>query len=481
MRRLNVFIFFVLSFTQIVSAQIGKPMLGFTQACASPSFNTYNVTFTFSSDIGSNASNQFEIELSDENGDFSTASTIYVSEAGSVTVSPATLTFSLPTTTSGEGYEIKIKSTEPAVSSTASDAFAAYYKIQDSPFTINNLIATGSYCSSGSYLLTIDNPGDDKNDSPLKYESLTFKWFKETGPSTSVFVDYGNTLEVDSPGIYFVETNYGTCTSNSYSNRVTIDEVELDASTFTINSSLEIPYCASDGPTILTAIKGDTYQWFLDDVEITGATEQMYTTNVEGTYLVNVSLGSCSSSATIDLVNTDFTASIDVPEYNDIEANETLEINVTTTATDPQFNWYLDKTSVATGISYEATESGNYTVEVLQTTGCVSTKTFSFEVNKKTGTDKIDPFPDVEQIPNIISPNNDGENDTWVIPKIYVSGTNAKVLIFSPQGKIVFKTDDYQNNWPINQIEFKSINPVYYYIITTENNEIHKGSITVIR
>ena len=72
--------------------------------------------------------------------------------------SPATINFSFPSTISGEGYRIKIKSSAPVASSSGSVSFAAYYKIQDSPFTINNLVGTAAFCASGSYLLTIDNP-----------------------------------------------------------------------------------------------------------------------------------------------------------------------------------------------------------------------------------------------------------------------------------------------------------------------------------
>jgi hypothetical protein len=60
-----------------------------------------------------------------------------------------------------------------------SNIFAAYYKIQDSQFTINNFNGTATYCTGGSLVLRIDNPGTGTNDSPLKYPSLTFKWFKE--------------------------------------------------------------------------------------------------------------------------------------------------------------------------------------------------------------------------------------------------------------------------------------------------------------
>tara|TARA_R110002049_G_scaffold309289_2_gene520266 strand:- start:58939 stop:60381 length:1443 start_codon:yes stop_codon:yes gene_type:complete len=467
----------LLFFTKTMDAQIviGKPNLGFSQACASSSFNTYDVTFVFSPDTALTPSNQFIIELSDATGSFSSPTVIYTSTAGNVTVSPATLSFELPTTTAGEAYKIRVKSTSPAGTSVGSDAFAAYYKIQDTPFSINNLIATGAYCSGGNYLLTIDNPGDAMNDSPLQYPSLTFNWYRETSPTTSIFVASGSTLAVNQPGTYFAKTNYGTCTSDSFSNRVTVSQASSGMTTSTISSSLGNPYCSSEGATTLSAINGDSFQWFKDGTEISGATDQMYETNEPGTYSVNIDLGSCSASAIINLENSGFSSDIDVPEKNTIDEGESLFVTVTDDAVNPVYKWYLNETIIsgADTNSYEATQIGSYKVVINQTTGCISSKEFFFVIEE--------PFPDVSAIPNLISPNNDNENDTWVIPHEYVSGSNTKVIIMNGQGQVVFKTNNYQNNWPENQLEFKSINPVYYYIITTPNNKTRKGSITVVK
>ncbi|MEP1488237.1 MAG: gliding motility-associated C-terminal domain-containing protein [Algibacter sp.] len=477
---LKIIIIFIFSITELISAQIviSKPNLEFTQACASATFNNYNVTFTFSPVSNLAVSNQFEILLSDDTGDFTSATTIYTSTAGSITTSPVTIPFSLPTTISGEGYKLKIKSTDPIATSSASNAFAAYYKIQDTPFSINNLIETGVYCTGGNYLLTIDNPGGPMNDSPLQYPSLTFNWYKETGPTTSVFMATSSTLLVNQPGTYFAETNYGTCTSNSFSNRVTISEASTTGITSSINSSLGNPYCASEGATTLNAINGNSYQWFKEGNQIDGATNQMYVTNESGNYSVNINLGDCTASASIVLENNGFDSSIDVLDINLIEENETLIATVATDAVNPEFKWFLNAIQISgeTSASYEATQIGDYKVSITQTVGCISTKEFLFEVKEP-----IELFPDVSNIPNLISPNNDGVNDTWVIPQDYVSGTNTEVVIISSQGEMVLQTKDYQNNWPTNQINFKSINPVYYYIITTENNQTRKGSITVVK
>lgn len=474
-----VLCFFVLMLSQNLKAQIaiGVPNIGFTQACANVSFNTFYVTFSFSPEANLNPGNQFYIELSDGNGDFSNATVINPLSGGSATTTPVTLSFSLPTDTAGEFYRLRIKSTAPVATSSGSSTFAAYYKIQDTPFSINNLIPVATYCAGGSYTLTIDNPGTGLNDSPLNYPSLTYNWYRATGPSTSVFVEAGETLNVNQPGTYFVETNYGTCTSDSFSNRVTVSEA-TSGSTTAIVSSLGNPFCPSGGPTTLTTTEGNSYQWYLNGEVISGATNQMYETEISGTYSVSIDLGSCSTTATIDLDSNGFTSSINVDEVNTIEIGDTLYVEVTTSANNPEFQWYLNNVNIpgANGNTYDASEYGSYKVVITQTTGCIVSDEFLFEIEEP-----IDPFPDVENIPNIISPNADGINDTWIIPNEYVSGTNTEVIIMDSYGKVSLKTTNYQNNWPENEINFNSINPVYYYVITTTDNKTKKGSITIIK
>lgn len=457
---------------------IGAPNLGFSQACASANFNSYNVTFVFSPEAALSPTNQFVIEMSDETGSFATPVVLFSSAAGSVTTSPATLNFSIPTDTAGESYRIRIKSTGPVATSSGSVAFAAYYKIQDSPFTINNLVSTGAYCSGGSYLLTIDNPGTGDNDSPLNYPSLTFKWFRETSPTTSVFVADGATLEVSQEGTYFVETNYGTCTSSSFSNRVIISQATAGEADATIASSLGNPYCPAQGLTTLATIGGNSYQWFKDGELIPDATGQTYQTNASGVFSVNVDLGSCQASGSIDLVSENFISTLNISEENTMETGETLTVIATTNAINPEFEWYLNDTLIegATSDTFSATEFGNYTLVISQTSGCITSNELLFSINEP-----LEQFPDVANIPNLISPNNDGINDTWVIPIEFTSGSNAEVVILSSQGKVVFQTNDYQNNWPQNTIEFNTVNPVFYYIIKVPDKDPLKGSITVVK
>ncbi|OAB78012.1 T9SS type B sorting domain-containing protein [Cochleicola gelatinilyticus] len=466
---------------QITHAQIviGKPVLEFTQACANDTFNSFTTSFVFSPESGVETSNQFLIELSDATGSFNTATTVFTSNPGAITASPANVSFSLPMFTAGEEYKIRIKSTHPEAVSASSNSFAAYYKIQDSPFTINDLTATAVFCPGGSYLLSIDNPGTGDNDSPLQYPSLTFNWMKETGPTTSVIIGQGPTLAVSEAGVYFAETNYGSCTSDSFSNRVTVSEATSEESAdATIVSSLGNPFCSQEGPTTLQTITGNSYTWFKNGTIIPGATSQTYETESSGLYEVIVSFGSCEASGSIDLNTGDFTAEINVPETNLLESGETIDVLVTTNAIAPEFKWFLNEEEISGALenSFTVTEFGLYRIEITQTDGCVFTKELSFQVDEFT-----DPFPNVDKIPNIISPNGDGINDTWIIPIEYTSGTNSNVTILKRNGEDVFSTNDYVNNWPEDPLPFSDVNQVFYYIITPPDKDPIKGSITVLK
>ena len=109
---------------------IGKPTFPFTQICANPSFNTFDVNFSFTPTSGITASNQFIVEMSDGTGSFATPTVVvYTSVAGAITTSPAKITFSVPVTTSGEAYRLRIRSTSPAATSQLSVPSAAHCRL----------------------------------------------------------------------------------------------------------------------------------------------------------------------------------------------------------------------------------------------------------------------------------------------------------------------------------------------------------------
>ncbi|WP_395057785.1 gliding motility-associated C-terminal domain-containing protein [Flavobacterium sp.] len=462
-----IFVFVLVAFFSSTKTfgQIGTPTYAFTQICASPSFNSYTANFTFTT------ANTYVLEMSDSSGSFTTLTSISILSS-QTTTSPGSFTFSVPTITGGQNYRLRVRSS--ASTGSSSPAFPAYYQSFNNSFYINNKISTANICGGGSFTLSIDNP-TVADPSPVSFPSLKYKWYNG---ATLIADQIGTSIDIITSGVYHVEIDYGSCTTSSSitkSQNVMVNIVPVGA-TFTIASSGGNTICSSS-PTTLSVTAGYGYQWFRDGVSIPGATAYNYLTSQAGSYKVVVDQGGCSStSASFVLSNISFNSSIDVQEeplVNIIAAGETKTITVTTDAANPTFEWYKigDPTILATTNSYSTSDVGHYKVQINQTTGCNTLKQHLFELREG-----INP----KEVPNLISPNGDNKNDTWILPQDYINA-NTEVLIISPQGNVDFQTTNYDNKWPYKEIVFKSTNPVYYYVISKDGSPVKKGSITIIK
>lgn len=78
-------------------------------------------------------------------------------------------------------------------------------------------------------------------------------------------------------------------------------------------------------------------------------------------------------------------------------------------------------------------------------------------------------------IPNIITPNGDSKNDTFIVDERL---TDSQVKIMNRWGEEVFTSPDYQNDWNGDALP----SGVYFYSLQTGClNEILKGSLTIAR
>jgi len=369
-------------FSQIV---IGTPTLGFTQACASAGFNTYNVSFTFFPTANVLPGNQFIVELSDASGSFASATSV---KTLSSTSSPVNTNFQLPTNTAGQGYKIRVRSTAPVATSPASISFPAYYAIHNLPFSINNNTGSITACEGSNVTLQIDNTGTSA--SPLFYPGLTYKWYRNfaevpgaTGPS----------LSVNQAGNYYAIVNYGSCVMNSYSNVVTVNTIAGFELTIDTTDGGDI-ICAGSSKTLVSSNQntGFTYQWYLNNTAITGATAATYNATLEGTYKLIINAGSCvieSDVMFLELQNLEVT--LDVNSLELLIPGDQLVINSINNGVNPTFQWKKNGVNIsgATSSSYTATQAGLYTLVTTQTQGCSFVEEVSVQVVYPTSFDLV--------------------------------------------------------------------------------------------
>jgi gliding motility-associated-like protein len=81
------------------------------------------------------------------------------------------------------------------------------------------------------------------------------------------------------------------------------------------------------------------------------------------------------------------------------------------------------------------------------------------------------------KIQNYITPNSDGSNDLWVLPSELSSiHPKIEVVIMNIEGKQIYQSEKYQNDWPIrNEIT----DGIYLYQIILDGNIEYKGVLRI--
>ena len=103
---------------------------------------------------------------------------------------------------------------------------------------------------------------------------------------------------------------------------------------------------------------------------------------------------------------------------------------------------------------------GNYSVTVTQTCGIMKDSTYIKDMSLN--------------IPNLVTQNGDGKNDSFEIVK--VGPDQASMQIYNSWGSQVYSNDDYLNNWPDDKTEAG----VYYYQYSVFNCN-RKGWVQVMK
>ena len=152
-----------------------------------------------------------------------------------------------------------------------------------------------------------------------------------------------------------------------------------------ISASGPLSICSGTS-VVLQSSAGATYQWFLNNVALTGATQQQYTATVAGNYKVRVLVGICSSTSAISTVVIN-----PKPIATATASGPTTICNSGTTQLDAglgfsSYQWLSAGTIIPgeTNPSLTANASGNYTVIVSDANGCKDTSS-AITINFSTG------------------------------------------------------------------------------------------------
>jgi hypothetical protein len=293
--------------------------------------------------------------------------------------------------------------------------------------TVNAIPGTPTVSASGSTALC--------NGSPVTLTSSAAGGNQWALNGTPIGGSTSQTLVVTTAGSYTVETTVNGCTSSaSLATVVTVNTTPLPV----ITTGGLFALCPGDSIT-LTSSASIGNQWYLNGNPVSGGTNQNLVIAVGGFYTTQVTSNGCTASSnltTITVNSTPATPTISAGGSTTICSGNTL---VLTSSAASGNQWFLNGNPIggATGQTFGATATGNYTVETTNGNGCTSATSLATMV-----TVNPTPFPTISAgglaaiCPgdSITLTSSDSVGNQWTFNGNLISGATNPTLVITTAG-----------------------------------------------
>ncbi|MFN0049022.1 MAG: PKD domain-containing protein, partial [Cytophagales bacterium] len=256
----------------------------------------------------------------------------------------------------------------------------------------------------------------------------------------------------------------------------------VPVSNFTVdNACLGTPAAFVNRTTIAPGTAGVlSYTWNFDDGARNTVKDPTYIYAASATYFVTlkstISGGQCSDSTTKAITIYELP---NVSIESDTTVSKGVSIALNVSASEGTYSWSPIEgvsNSLASSVIIKPEKSADYIFTATDKRGCKASDTIKITVKDDFNLVGIE-----NTLSNIITPDGNGQNDTWVIDNI-TSYPDNTVLIFNRWGQEVFKAQNYQNNWAgTSKAGDQLPDGTYYFVITFENSSVvQKGAITIL-
>ncbi|MDX1905280.1 MAG: gliding motility-associated C-terminal domain-containing protein [Thermonemataceae bacterium] len=299
-----------------------------------------------------------------------------------------------------------------------------------------------------------------------EYDSFQWQIFDLAGNilyTEAVNEDFQFTF--DASGDYRIRLLVSNCAKSAQS----IQDLKIAVPNFNVSSDTEI---CKFGSIQLLASGAVTYKW----TPITGLSNPNIADPIASptettTYSVTMQDASCKITKKVTVTVLPATA-LDF-KYDILkDCNTPYRVKLALVNTDSSkftnFRWEMGDGRILQGINPEEFVYGGndkeYTIKLIGTNpnGCETIKEQKIYIPAKPV------YP-----PNVITPNDDGKNDTFEVAE-----AKSKIKIWNRWGKLVFSSDDYKNDWGK---EKEITSGTYYYFLESPSGVNCNGWIQVMK
>lgn len=315
-------------------------------------------------------------------------------------------------------------------------------------------------------------------DSGIDPELYSIKWFKD---NVEIPGETSPVLTISSAGTYTIEALYlaSTCTS---SESIVIEYYEPVAET--TNDPIDLVLCNTNGTAIFdlsqntpVILDGLVPEHYIISYHLTAADAENNVNPLEIEYenttpeqtifvrIYNNHIG-CLAVKSFRIIANDLTPQFEI-EGGCKGNNYVLEVIAIDDSFDPDnaaYSWAGPDGFTSTEREIIIEVAGEYTVEVTTAEGCKMTESRTVGENQCL-------------IPRGISPNDDGDNDSFDL-----SGMNvAHLAIFNRYGQEVYTKNNYTNEWHGQGSGGDLPTGTYYYMIELGSGETKTGWVYINR
>lgn len=256
----------------------------------------------------------------------------------------------------------------------------------------------------------------------------------------------------NTPGIYEV------CMAYTHPNNVCGDSICKFVEVVDVNSFLANTSYICDTDILLDPYPGNdahitSYQWSKDGVMIPapeGTADTLRVKDTElGTYTVSMTTSTglmIQDETVVEIAPATDIATILGNDKICIANNEETTLSVS--GTWEAYEWTIsgDTTVVSTNLTITVDSVQTYVVEVTNIYGCSTTDSIEV-IDDCTATSLVDELASKITIPNLITPNGDGQDDYFSIPDLAKLSCELEVKVFDLRGSVLFETRDAYFQW----------------------------------